>query len=113
MNILDVCDDEGHRCMWCNWKHELVDSRFINWRQEVSSVQPDEGDLLSDQNFDPHDTCLVTPTGKLFRDMTREEIQENWQDVSKAEVKEIAGLSDFGCSKRCLRHKSNNIIDAR
>ena len=45
--------------------------------------------------------------------MTREEINENWKDVSVAKVKEIAGLYDLGCFKRWPRHKSDNIIDAR
>ena len=38
---------------------------------------------------------------------------ENWHDVSKAKVKEIAASYDLGCFERCSRHRSNNIIDAR
>ena len=52
-------------------------------------------------------------TGKLPRDMTREEIAENPREVSAAKVKEIAGVYDLGCFKRWPRHRSDNIIDAR
>ena len=45
--------------------------------------------------------------------MTIEEINDNWQEVSKATVKEISGLYDLGCFKRYPRHKSHNIIDDR
>ena len=86
-----------------------MDSRFIGWRQEVRNAQPDEGSLAECS----HEAFLATPTGTLLRDTAKEEIQQNWEDVSKAKVKEITGLYDLGCFKRWPRHKSNNIIDAR
>ena len=70
---------------------------------------PDEGDLLEDVA----DVYLTAPEGKLPRDMTRDEIQANRQDVNKAKVKEISGFCDFGCFQRYPRAKSHNIIDAR
>ena len=107
--------DGADRGLWHNWKQELVESRSIIWRDEILNAQPDEG-----FPFDPHDVyiyiyiyILIAPTGKLPRDMIKKKIQENWQDVSNAKVKESAGLYDLGCFKRWPRHKSNNIIDAR
>ena len=56
---------------------------------------------------------MTMPEGKLPRDMTKEEILANWEDVSKAKVKEIQGLFDLGCFQRLPRAKAHNIIDAR
>ena len=52
-------------------------------------------------------------TGKLHRDMTREEINENWEDVSVAKVKKITGPYELGCFKRWPKHRSDNIIDVK
>ena len=53
------------------------------------------------------------PEGKLPRDMTKEEILANWQDVSKAKIKEINGSFDLGCFQRFPRAKAHDAIDAR
>ena len=53
------------------------------------------------------------PEGKLQRDMTKEKILANWQNVSKAKVKEINGFYDLGCFQRFPRAKEHNVIDAR
>ena len=45
--------------------------------------------------------------------MTKEDVTENWVDVSNAKVKAIAGLYELGCFKRWPRHTSNKIIVAR
>ena len=86
-----------------------MESGSISWRDEILNAQPDEGPQLA------QDLYLSAPfdAGKLLRDMTKEEILDNWKDVSKAKVKEIIGLYDLECFKRWPRHKSNNIIDAR
>ena len=78
----------------------------INWRQEFADALPDEG-------IPRNDAYLVSPEGELPRDMIREEVVANWQDVNKAKVKEIAGLYDFGCFQRYFRAKAHNIIDVR
>ena len=82
-------------------------SVWINWRKELEEALPNECNRLD------HLTYLTTPEGKLPRDMTKEEIQENWQEVGKAKIKEISGLYDLGCFKRFPRNRSHNIIDAR
>ena len=61
------------RGLWYNWKQELVDSGSIVWKDDILNAQPDEGSLI-----EPHEVYLIAPEGKLFRDMTKEEIQENW-----------------------------------
>lgn len=98
--------------LWHNWKQELVDSNQIDWREEILKADEDEGSLIPEDSQEAYLNALAD-TGKLPRDMTREEILDNWQDVSKAKVKEITGLYDLGCFKRCPRHISKNIIDAR
>ena len=82
------------------------DQLFVDWRKELEAHAPGAGDCLD------HD-YLTMPEGKLPRDMTKDEIQHNWQDVKQADTKEIKGLYDLGCSPRHPRHKSHNIIDAR
>ena len=52
---------------------------------------------------------LAAPDGKLHVD----EIEEGHQVVRKAEVKEIFGLYDLGCSQPWPRNESPNVIDAR
>ena len=100
--------DGANRGLWVNWKLEPVDSRQIGWKQGVLNSQPDGGSPI-----DAQDVYLIAPVGKLPRDIAKEEIQEFWQDVSKANVKEIVGLYDLGCFNRWPRRRSNNIIDAR
>ena len=43
--------------------------------------------------------------------MTKDEILDNWEDVSKAKVKAMVGSCGLGYSKRWSRHKRNTIID--
>ena len=45
--------------------------------------------------------------------MIKGEIQQNWQEIRKAKIKEINGLYEIGCLKRQLRHQSHNITDAK
>lgn len=84
---------------------------LVHWRKEFNEALPDEGTEL------PEDTaeqiCLKIPEGKSPRDMTREEIQENHEEVRQAKVKEINGLYEIGCSKRWPIIWFHNIIDAR
>ena len=93
------------------WRNELVGSLVVNagWRQETLSALPDEGDLLQGVG----EAFLVVPEGKFPRDMTREEVFAIWEEVNKAEVKEIKGLYEFGCFQRYPRARAHNIIDAR
>ena len=97
-----LCDCSGG--FWYNWNQEPVDSNRINWRDEINTAAFDEGSLL------PQDVYLNAriDAGKLPRDMTKEEVQDNWQGVSKAKVKEISGLYELGCFERWFRYKSNN-----
>ena len=90
----------------------MVDANEINWREELEHAKPDEGGVLPPG---AQDVYLNAPVdrGNLPRNMIKEEIIDNWQDVSKAKIKEIICLYEFGCFKRCPRHISKNIIDAR
>ena len=81
----------------------------INWRRELAEAKLDEGSPLDDASF----KYLTMPEGKLPRDMTREEVLGNWQDLSKAKIKEINVLYDLGCFQRHPRAKSHNIFYAR
>ena len=75
------------------------------WTQE-------EPDVFDDDVDDIVWNYLTVAKGKLLRDMIREEIAENWVDVSKAKVKEMVGVYELGCFKRWPRYRSNSIIDA-
>lgn len=80
------------------------------------NAQADEGKVVDFEiKEEPNWSYLVAPAeiGKLFMDMTREEIIENWKEMSVAKVKASVGLYGLGCFKRWPRHKSDNIIDAR
>ena len=87
--------------------HDADEGLFIDWRKELRDALPDEGDVSQQLAY------LVEPKGKFPRDMTKEEIQENWREVRQGKVKEIGGLYELGCFKRWPRNKSHNIIDAR
>ena len=101
-------DDDTYRCLWVNWKQEIVKVDEIDWKQEMLNAKPDEGDIL-----DIQDIHLTVPAGKLPIDMIREEVQEKWVDVAKAKVKELTGLYDLGCFKFRPRRQRKNIIHAR
>ena len=94
---------------------DVLKKDSIDWREEIVKARENEGCLIPEDPEEPQHAWLKFPadTGKLPRDMTKEEILDNWQDVSKAKVKEITGLYDLWCFKRCPRHISKNIIDAR
>ena len=106
----DGGDDEAYHSLWVNWNNEIVESNKIDWREGFANAKPDEGSLVDTQDADLY---FTVPPGKLPRDMTKEEVGDNWKDVSKANVREITGLYEFGCSKRCPRHISKNINNAR
>ena len=99
--------------LWVNWKQEFVPAHQISWRDEITNAQPDEGSIVEVVKQEGHLwSYLATFTRKLPRDMTREEIVENWKEVFAPKVKEIAGLYEFGCFKRWPRHRSDNHSDA-
>ena len=52
-------------------------------------------------------------SGKIPRDLTREEILANPEPINAGKLKEIQGLFDLGCFVRCPRAQCKNIIDAR
>lgn len=68
---------------WYSWKQKLVQSNEISWNDEILNAMPDGGDILDNTDTEIRSTA---PTGKLLRDMTRDEVQDNWQDVSTVEV---------------------------
>ena len=90
------------------WRNEFPGDSGVNlgWRQEIAIVVPDEGDLLEG-------VYLTAPEGKLPRDMTKDEMVANLQDVNTTKAKEINGVFVLGCFQRYLRAKAHDIIDAR
>lgn len=86
--------------------HDVDQVLFIDLRKEFNDVAPNEGEPLDH-------VYLKLPEGKLPRDLIKQEIQENHQEVRKVKVREFNGLYGFGCSKRRPRNKSHNAIDAR
>lgn len=78
---------------------------LIDWRRGLVNAAPDGGDCL--------DHRVTAPEGKFPRDITKEEIQEKWQEVRKAKVKELNCFYDLGCFQFCFRRKFDDIIDAR
>ena len=111
-------DAELDRSLWVNWDGRSVPGHQISCEDEVLNAQADEGDEIDvDEDVrscraprgsvtaalqeEPNWDYLVAPTdGKLPRDVTREEVADNWKDVFAAKVKEIAGLYDLGCFKQ-------------
>lgn len=81
----------------------------VNWRKEFENPPPDEGKVLDDLCH----VYLIVPEGKLPRDMAKEEIAANWQDVKQAKITKIKGFYDLCCFQRHPRDKSHNAIDAR
>lgn len=77
---------------------------FIDWRNALVNVAPNEGDKLEH-------LYLATPDGKIPRDMTTDEIMANYQEVRKANVTEINGLFELGCFQRWPRSRSHKMID--
>ena len=73
----------------------------------VFNAPPDAGDTVE------HPAYLTVPGRKFPRDMAIYKINENYQEVRKAHVKDIAGLLGLGCFKRWFRGTSDNSIDAR
>ena len=65
--------------------HDAGGGLFSDLRKELEVAAPNEGDMLD---------CayLRVPQDKSPRDMTKEEIQESFQEVCKAKFKEINGL---------------------
>ena len=61
-----------------------------SWAQE-------EPDVLDVDVVDVLWGYLTSFTCEFIRDATKHEIAENWVDVSKADVKDIAGLYELGC----------------
>ena len=53
------------------------------------------------------------PESKSPRDVTKEEITANWQEVNKAKINEINGFVDLGDFQRYFRNTALNIIGAR
>ena len=102
--------EEAYRSLWINWNNELVEGNTIDWREELEKAQPDEGKFI---DLDDTGYYFTAPRGNLPRDMAREEIRNNWQDVNKANVNEITGPYELGCFKRRPRHRSTNAIDTR
>lgn len=92
-----------------------LDSKVRLDSVEASPVRipmpPEEHDVPDVDADDGLWVYLTVPKGKLPRDMIKEEISENFVDVSEAKFKEIACLYELGCFKRWPRHGSNNIID--
>ena len=74
-DVFDGGNDDTYHSLWVNWSNEIVNSKEIDWRQDIANAKPDEGDFI-----DIHDTDVYSalPAGKLFRDMIREEVHENW-----------------------------------
>ena len=105
----DYCSPEEG--VFVDWQHEFAQDADTgaDWRREFAEALPDEGKELEDVCFN----YLTIPQGKLPRDMAKEEFVVNWQDVEQVEVKEVKGPFDLGCSQRCPRAKSHNVIDAR
>ena len=90
--------------LFVDWRKELqIDSPsdLVDWRKEVEVALPGEWDSLDDGIFD----YLNLPEGKLPRDMTKEEVVQNWQDVMQVKVKEVKGLFDLGCFKPYPRQR--------
>ena len=96
---------------FADWQLVLAQdsSAGINWRKEFAVGLPGEGSPLDDAVYN----YLTVPYGKLPRDMAKEEIVADWQDVSTAEVKGTKGFFALGCFQRCVRDTAHNIIDAR
>ena len=87
--IPECGNEESFQSLWVDWKQEIVEANQIDWRQEIINAKPDECDILDIQDTDLY---LTVPTGMLPRGVTREDIQENWQDVSKAKVNSNIGI---------------------
>lgn len=82
-----------------DWREEFVNEfsgEAVDWRREFANAAFVEGDEL---NLG----YLTIFEGAFPRDMTPDEIKENWQEVSIAKVKEINGLFDLGCFKLWFR----------
>ena len=95
-----------------SWQKEFAQRTSVDhrhWRTDFAESLLDEGKPLDGATS----IYLTVPEGKLLRDMTKEEVLANWQDVSKAQVKEINGLYDLGCFQRFPRTRAHDIIDAR
>lgn len=105
--VPDICSREEEDA-FIAWQNEFEQDCDIgsNWRREFAEALLDEGKFLEG-------AYLTMPEGKLPRDMTRDEIVANWQEVNKAKVNEINGPFDLGCFQRYPRANSHYIIDAR
>ena len=103
-DALDGGNDDAYHSLWVILSNGIVNGHQIDWTQEIAHATPDEGDLVDIQDADLYHTVR---TGKLPRDMAREEIGDILQDVSKAKVKEVAGLYELGCFNVKIRSKAS------
>lgn len=88
-------------------EHGVDAGLFIDWRRELATALPEEGSKVHCFSY------LNVLEGKLPRDMTIDELKENYVEVRNAKVKEIPGPFDLGCFKRWPRYRSKNFIDVR
>ena len=56
---------------------------------------------------------VQTKAGKTHMDLTPLDIQQNFEDVKKAKIKELTDLYELGTFVRMLRSQAKNIVDTR
>ena len=73
---------------------DVDDNLWIDWKRTIFNAKADEDDI--------HDPSMdfTIPKDNLFRDMIKEEVQENWLEIFKAKIKDIVGLYDLDCFER-------------
>ena len=63
--------------------------------------------------YNAEEETLTVRAVKSNLEMTRDEIKEHAEEVSKTKLKELVSLYELGCFKRMLRKHSRNPVDTR